>query len=224
MFQDAFVFKDVRDRLLVFAGLNEMSDPERYFITDTNLRIGMILAVVILVLETYMLSNNFDLASNPQAVAKVGWDWVLQHRIAYLIRLGSAALLLAGGLVHILRRPLNLVAANVLIAQGIAVGLIFGMYVTCGDIHRGNGLYVIITEIVTIGGLYFIRPIISVPVSVASLLLTMVNAQSAGMLSHGITLNLHNIPPGHGGFVLYQVLVRHTGGPQPRAAGTRIEA
>lgn len=191
MLIDTNIFPNAKDVATVFLGINRLSEYERNFLADTNLRIGIIFAAMVLAFETFMLGNNFIMATKFEVVEKIGYDWIIQHRIAYALEFTSALLLLGCGLFHILKRPLEKWVSSAFLAQLLVMSLAFGVYITFGDIQRGNGMYVILIIIVAIACLFFIRPSLTVPPTFMALQSMMMVARNSGELSHAIALNLY---------------------------------
>ena len=128
---------------------------------------------------------------NPAIVDRVGWDWIIQHRIGYSVQLGSAVLLMVGCLYHAFKRPLAGWQANVLMFQCLSILLVLGTYATYGDILHGNGLYALITQIVAITCVFIIRPIVSLPLTFSTLWLSIKFSEACGVLGHGDAVNLY---------------------------------
>lgn len=162
-------------------------------LTIANLRYGMVLAGITAAAELIMIRNSLAMARIPSAVAKVGEDWIIQHLIAYGIQLLSALILVGA---FFLERRMEraekdppLLPIKLVVTQFIAISLAFGIYISMGDLSRGNGLYAFLTQVTSIVCIFVIRPVIIVPVLLGSFAFMMHLAEQAGALSHGIAVN-----------------------------------
>lgn len=182
---------DVKKRLAILVGVNRFSAYEKRYVIDANMSIGVAFAAAFIFFESYMLINNLYIATDPAIVERVGWDWIIHHRIGYLVQLSSAVLLIIGCLCHTFKRPLAGWQANILLFQCLAILLVLGTYATYGDILRGNGLYALITQIIAITCVFIIRPVISLPFTFLTLWLSIKFSEAQGMLSHGDAINLY---------------------------------
>jgi diguanylate cyclase (GGDEF)-like protein len=181
----------LKKRVAVFVGVNRFSAYEKKYIIDANMGVGIAFATAFIFFELYMLFNNLYIANDPAIVDRVGWNWIIQHRIGYLVQLGSAVLLMVGCLYHAFKRPLAGWQANVLMFQCLSILLVLGTYATYGDILHGNGVYALITQIVAITCIFIIRPIISLPLTFPTLWVSIKFSEACGVLGHGDAVNLY---------------------------------
>lgn len=180
----------MRDSLRVALGLNHTSRSEREQLTYFNLFGGGLLAIFTCAIEAYMLWQNFAIAQNPEAVARSGWDWIIQHRIAYVALLLSGLALLGTALWRHVRGSVNMMVASTMIAQFIVVCMAFGIYISLQDITHDHAIYALITTLVAIACIFSIRPSLFVPGALVSLGIVMAFAHKLGALDRGDTINL----------------------------------
>lgn len=180
--------------LATLLGLNRITPYIDRSITISNLRYGTTLASVAAILEVLMIRNSLAMSQNPEVIAKVGWEWIIHHGIAYCVQLLSALILVAAFLLARRGerdgRSLPLLPIKIVIAQFIAISLAFGIYISGGDLERGNGLYAFLTQAISIVCIFVIRPVALAPLLLGSFAYMMDTAEQAGALSHGTSINL----------------------------------
>lgn len=180
----------IGDKLKVTLGVNHLSEGERYYVVDSNMLGGAVLALITSIIEAVMLIQNFSYSTNSEVISRVGWPWITQHRIAYIVQLISALVLFLGALYANMRKPLSIQLCNALLTQYLIISIGFGIYIACQDVERGHGVYALLTQIVAIACVFSIRPILLVPIASLSLTITMGYAALQEDLSHGERTNL----------------------------------
>lgn len=183
-------FVPLRDSLRVIFGLNHLSCAEREQILYFNLFGGGLLAIFTCVIEVWMLVQSFVSAQNPEVVARVGWDWIVQHRIAYVIQFLSALVFLVAALYKYVHGRINSTAAGIVLGQFVVVCVVFGVFISLRDVSRGHAVYALLTMLVAISCIFSIRPILFVPAALVSLGIVMNFAGHLGLLSRGDATNL----------------------------------
>lgn len=182
------------ETLATILGLNRITPYIDRFTTISNLHYGTTLAIIIATLDTFMIENSFAMSRNPDVIAKVGWEWIIHHRIAYCAQLLSALILAAAFLLEWRRRragrDLPLLPIKFIITQFIAGSFAFGIYISYNDLTRGNGLYAFLTQATSIVCIFVIRPIALIPLLLGSFAFMAHAAEQAGALSHGTSINL----------------------------------
>lgn len=175
-------------------GLNRITPYIDRFMVISNLRYGTALAAFVAAFEIFMIRNSFIMSRDPDVIAKVGWNWIIHHRIAYFIQLLSALLLVAAFFLERSRRQdgqsTPLLPIKLVIAQFIVVSFAFGIYTSCGDLTRDNGFYSFLTPATSIVCIFVIRPTALIPLLLGSFAFMRYAADQAGALSHGISINL----------------------------------
>ena len=151
---------------------------------------GEVLAVVTCVIELWMLWQSIKSGQNPGVVERVGWGWIIQHRIAYVIQLTSAVVFLAGVRLRRGGRQVSPLLSAVILGQFVFVCVAFGLYITLQDISHDHAMYALLTELVALASIFSIRPILFVPAAGASLSIAMSYADQQGLLSRGEGINL----------------------------------
>jgi|GEM_PF-6608336 len=179
--------------LATMLGINRTTPYIDRLLTIANLRYGMVLAGITAAAELIMIRNSLAMARIPSAVAKVGEDWIIQHLIAYGIQLLSALILVGAFFLErrmeLAEKDPPLLPIKLVVTQFIAISLAFGIYISMGDLSRGNGLYAFLTQVTSIVCIFVIRPVIIAPVLLGSFAFMMHLAEQAGALSHGIAVN-----------------------------------
>lgn len=180
----------LKDSTRVILGLNRLTDDEREQLLYFNLFGGGILAIVTCVIELWMLLQSVMGAQNPDVIARVGWSWIIQHRIAYVVQLLSALALLGASLYKYVRGKIGRMTSSVALGQFIVTCIIFGLYISLQDISRDHAAYALLTELIAVACIFSIRPALFAPAVLASLGIAMGFASQRGMLSHGEAVNL----------------------------------
>lgn len=182
------------ESLTIALGLNRVTPYADRLTATSNLRFGMVLALIVIMLEVLMLRNSLSMARNPDVIAKVGWEWIIHHRIAYCVQLLSSLVFVAIFLLERHRRhagqDLPLIAIKLVVAQFIVISLGFGIYISLGDLTRGNGLYAFLTQVTSVVCIFVVRPVAFGPLLLGSFMFMMHAADQAGALSHGTSINL----------------------------------
>lgn len=175
-------------------GFNRITPYMDQFMVTSNLRYGTVLAAGVAAFEAFMIMNSFIMSRDPNVVARMGWDWIIHHRISYGIQMVSALILVASFFVEKHRRrnrqSMHLLPIKLVIAQFIIVSFVFGIYISCVDLTRDNGIYSFLTQATGIVCIFVIRPVALIPLLMGSFAFMREAADQAGALSHGISINL----------------------------------
>lgn len=142
-------------------------------------------------METYMLVNSFLMGRNERLVRQLGWPWIIQHRIAYIVLFSSAALLI-GWNIHRSKRGMERVSLGIsqlVVGQFVLASLAFGVFITMGDLARGNGVYSFIVQMVSVVCIFAIRPIVLMPTIAATFGLVIWQAARLSATGHGTLTN-----------------------------------
>ena len=171
-------------------GIRRQTPFEKDFVTAANLQYGATLALIVIAVECYMLWNSFMMSRDPQVIERVGSGWIVQHRVAYTVQLLSALFLKTCTLRYYGKSLGGKVLPRVAVIQFIMTSIAFGIYVSLGDIARGNGPYAFLTQMVSITCIFVVRPLAFIPVLFVTFDFMLRATRQAGVLTHGNIVNL----------------------------------
>ncbi len=178
----------MKKKILKWLGMEKYTPFEKKFFEDSIFHAVIYMAVLVVVLEIYVISSvtlNVLTSGKPRTM-----EWIISHYTSYVVLLISGTIMLAYALRYIKGKTANIKLGYGILVFFCGACLLFGIYISTMDYAKGEQILTFLTMETFVFCLLVWRPIVSISLLILSFCVFMYCMNMMIPLSFASLLNM----------------------------------